>query len=212
MIYELRHTDLPAIILETPDLDRVWETYVQIPHDNSDSTYVQVMRKQLAPLIHDLKEQGIIGWYCILVHDRHSGVPTTADDDNPYWHIRFTLKEGVDPSSLQKLLPACCIMTRKADVQRLWAINQELLKDCDIRQAWRIIGEQSEWFLDMLDIHREDADIYPRQIVQFLHHFWNLAKLRHGWEYKGQWDMPCKSCGQRFLVTGPLCPKCATSS
>jgi len=167
--------------MNMPDLDRIWETFIQIPSPSLLGIYVQMIRKQLAPLILDLQQRGFIDWYCFLIHDRNSGVPTTENDLHAYFHLRFALREEVSPSSFLSSLSVCCTMTRKARVeavQSILGIDSGLLKNRDIRQAWRIIGEQSEWVLKMLDIYREDADPYPTQIVQFLHFFANMTQVR----------------------------------
>ncbi len=199
---------MSAIILETPDLDRIWETYIPIPWDGADNTHVRIMRKQLVPLIHGLKERRIIDWYCILIHNKDG-------DDNIYLHTSFALRKGVKPSLLLDSLPDYFVTKRKVEVGRLRKIadiDDGLLKDHDIREAWRIIGEQSEWFLDMLSIHSEDAEVFPFQIAHFLHYFWNMAKLLAGLQYKGVWQLVCRKCGQPCLSVGPLCQTCEASS
>lgn len=47
-----------------------------------------------------LMKDGLIDWYGVLIHDRNSGVPTTADDDNPYFHIRVSFKKDFNDEQI----------------------------------------------------------------------------------------------------------------
>ena len=140
------------------------------------------------PLITRLKKDGIINWYHFLIHDRSSGVPTAGDDDNQYFHIRFTLKKDVDPKDI---LPKHCVMTDSVH-PNLKDIDRVFLKDEDIEEAWRIIGEGSEWIMRMLGIFKEDVEVPSNQVEQFLHYYSNALGL-------SKWA--------RFTVK---CPKCGT--
>jgi hypothetical protein len=103
-----------------------------------------------------------------------------------FFHLRFALREETSPSSFLSSLPECCTLRRKGESRRFRvflasiteSIPETVLKNCDIRQAWRVIGEQSEWFLNMLDIYREDVEPYPTQILQFPHFFANMTQVR----------------------------------
>jgi len=160
--------------MEKPDLNRTWETFIKIglPNETSLGRIINMIRFKVSPTIEDLKQQKIIKWYHFLIHDRRSGVPTTEDDDNCYFHIRLTLRKDVDPKDI---LPNHCVMTDKVH-PNLRDIDRTLLKNEEIEEAWRIIGEQSEWLLNMLNIHKEDVEInkYHKQIAQFLHYYFNM--------------------------------------
>lgn len=130
------------------------------------------------PLISVLRQNGAIEWYSFLRHDRDSGVPTTADDGCAYFHVRIAFAEDVDPESVLVSLPDYCTMTRKIRIEqihRIADIDRTLLKNEDIGEAWRIIGEQSECVLNMLTIHKPDVDIPAIQMAQFLHFFANMT-------------------------------------
>jgi len=153
--------------MQKPDLNRMWETFIKIgipdfasPKPFLDSSnLIQIIRSKIHTMISRLQNDGVINWYCFLIHDRRSGVPTTEDDYNCYFHIRVSLKNDVEPS-----FPKYCVMTRKIkreQVQSIAGINKSLLKNEEIEEAWRIIGEQSKWLLEMLNIYKEDIDIPP---------------------------------------------------
>jgi len=157
--------------MQRPDLDRMWETFIRIPAGENP---INMIRSKVGPLVSRLRDERIIEWYHFLVHDRRSGVPTSKDDASLYFHIRFEFG-GTDPS---KVLPDYCVMTRKTGrIESINGIDKSLLKEERIEEAWRVIGEQSEWVMNMLDIHKEHVDIPLKQIRQFLHYYFNMLQL-----------------------------------
>jgi hypothetical protein len=119
---------------------------------------------------------------CIEDDESESGVPTSDDDRAPYFHIRFEFK-GADAS---KFLPDYCVMTRKTGrIENILGIDRSLLKKGQIEEAWRVIGEQSEWVLNMLDIYKEYGEGPLEQITQFLHYYFNMLQL----------SVKCPKCG-----------------
>lgn len=137
-----------------------------------------------------------MAWYCFLIHDKTSGVPTTEDDKNAYFHIRFTVKKNInikDEKDINKYLPEYCekSMTRRcSDVTSIQGIEKSILKDGDIAESWKLMGEQSGWVLTMLKGHEENAQIPVNQLVQFMHFFMNMLGLG----------------GQSILFLGPILP------
>jgi hypothetical protein len=74
-------------------------------------------------------------------------------------------------------------MTRKIErnrVELISGIDKALLKNEKIEEAWRIIGEQSEWLLEMLNIHKGEVGIPLQHVAQFLHFFANMTQLQVG--------------------------------
>jgi len=172
------------INMQKPNLNQMWETFIKIPAEDNRirlSLVYNNIRSKIYPMISHLKDNEIINWYCFLIHDRNSGVPTSENDKNPYFHIRFTLKKDVEPDKFLSCLPDYCVMTRKIrreHVESIAGINKSVLKNEEIEEVWRIIGAQSEWLLGMLNIHKEDIDIPPQQIAQFLHFYANMTQLQ----------------------------------
>ena len=170
--------------MQKPDLNQMWETFIKIPAEDNRVGFnllYSCIRSRIYPMISRLKDDGMIDWYCFLTHDRKSGVPTSEDDDNPYFHVRLTLKKKVDPNEFLNSLPNYCVMTRKIRrerVESIVGIDKSLLRNEEIEEAWRIIGEQTEWLLEMLNIHKEDVNIPPQQIAQFLHFYANMTQLQ----------------------------------
>lgn len=169
--------------MEKPDLNQMWETFIRIPaeeHRLNFNELYDTVRLKIQPMIAYLTKNKVINWYCFLIHDKNSGVPTTEDDSCPYFHIRFALKKGMDSPVFQTLLPKYCVLTRKIEsgLESISGIDKNIIKNDDISEVWRVIGEQCEWFLHLLNIHKESAPIPPQQIAQFLHFFANMTQLR----------------------------------
>jgi len=172
--------------MEKPDLNRVWETYIRIPTEERMS-YANLLRKihdtirlKIHPMISDLKDDDVINWYCFLLHpSRRKG------DTERYFHIRFELRNDIrDKECVNDLLPDYCeksmtarFMDVESDPENISGIDKSLLKNEEIEEAWRIIGEQSEWIMNMLNVHKEKIEITPRQIGQFLHFYFNITQL-----------------------------------
>lgn len=172
--------------MQKPVLDQMWETFIKFSWDDiSSGIYFNLTRKQINPVITRLKNEGISDWYCFLIHDKDNGVPTTQDDVNPYFHIMFSLKKNLDP---KEFLPDFCVMTRKMDINSASVIfmgggvkfNTSLLKDESIEEVWRIIGEQSEQILSILNSFKESINIPVFHVGQLLHYYASMTQLRVG--------------------------------
>jgi hypothetical protein len=175
--------------VQRPNIDRMWETFIKIPNENNiirfDALF-NTIRCKVSEIITQLKNEGSINWYCFLIHNQSSGVPTTQDDKNPYFHIRMALDENYKHGFPN--LPEYCLMTRK--IKRKWveniSITQELVFDVSlfkhesIEEVWRIIGEQSEWLLRTFDAYKENVIIPPIHIIEFLHYYSNMTQMRLG--------------------------------
>jgi hypothetical protein len=62
----------------------------------------------------------------------------------------------------------------------MWIValfDTSFLKNGEIEDVWRIIGEQSEWLLDMLSIYRDDVQIPLQHMEQWFHYFFNMTGL-----------------------------------
>jgi len=84
-------------------------------------------------------------------------------------------KNDGDPSFLEY-----CVMTRKIEreeVESISGITKSLLKNDEIEEAWRMIGEQSEWLLHLLSIYKEDDEIPADQVWQFLRYLANMTQM-----------------------------------
>ena len=177
--------------MQKPNLNRMWETFIKIPTEDNRtklSLLYNNIRSKIYPMISRLKDNDMINWYCFLIHKK----PKNKDDPNLYFHIRIALKKDVNPDEFLSSLPNYCLFTEPIErkrVESILGIDKSLLKNEKIEEAWRIIGEQSEWLLEMLNIHKEDVDIPPLQIAQFLHYYFNMTQLL----------IRCPHCGHTIL-------------
>jgi hypothetical protein len=176
--------------MQKPNLDRMWETFVKIPSENGQIRFndiFDIIRFKISPMIQRLRDEGIIDWYCFLIHDRNNGVPTSQNDTSPYFHIRIALKENGRPD-FPKSLQDYCVMTRRIDrkwVERIsltteTTFDTSLFKNEGIGEVWRIIGEQSEWLLNTLNAYKEDVAVPHLHIFEFLHYYSNMTQMRFG--------------------------------
>jgi hypothetical protein len=58
-------------------------------------------------------------------------------------------------------------------------VEQVKLKNESYEESWRILGEQSEWILNMVKAHKKDVNISEENIIQFMHYFLNMLGLGH---------------------------------
>lgn len=169
--------------MRAPDLNRVWETFVRIgpPETLSSGRHFDTLRTRVAPVITALHANNLIGWYSFLIHGQSSGVPTHAEDRDAFWHIRLEVMPPSNHETLLAALPADFEMTRhvaRGDLQEIAGLTSSKLRT-DISDAWRILGEQSEWLLRLLAAYRDDLswDDMRREIGQYLHYYANMTKL-----------------------------------
>lgn len=166
--------------MQKPDLSNMWEFFIKIPTLTDRSLLYDTIRLRVRPILLQLRDKGIIEWFSFLVHDRESGVPTTEDDRNIYFHVRVSLKKGISlkredvnellPKDFEKHLTGQC-----TNVRSIKGIDTLLMESEDIAEVWRIIGEQSEWVINMLGIFKEGIRIPIDQVAQFLHYYSNMT-------------------------------------
>lgn len=162
--------------MEKPNLNQMWETWVKIgPRASLTPKLLQSeIRNKISPMISRLKNKKIINWYHFLCH------PYPKEPNNGYFHIRFSVIRNIERVDALNL-PEYCVSTKKiGPLRKIVGIDKVLLKNEEIEEAWRIIGEQSEWIINLINIHKEDVGWVPiTQFVQFMHFFMNMMGLGH---------------------------------
>lgn len=125
-------------------MDKVWQVWIRIgvPQSHQDlfSKAVSIIRSQVSEVVTTLEIKKITDWYQFLIHGR--------EDNNLYFHIRFSLAKGVNSKDFLEALPSYCLDPKpveRKEVELISGIMKPLLKNEEIEEAWRIIGEQSEW-------------------------------------------------------------------
>lgn len=100
----------------------------------------------------------------------------TRGPDSAYFDVVFTT-DREDPNAF---LPSYCIDTKKIHPDRtIFGIDEKILLNENITEAWRILGEQSEIVVRLVCAHKETVEIPSNQIAQFMHFFMNPLKLGH---------------------------------
>ena len=168
--------------MELPDLNRMWETFVRIgPKRTAGHDYIRGMRHEVTDVIATLRAAGLVDWYCILVHDHTSGVPTVTSDPDAYWHIRFALLPGKTEDELAAALPPCCLWLNHMPEQNtryIGGLDASLMQNPDVAKQWQLIGLESELMLHVVSLYREDA--HPGQVrldmSQYAHFVDNMAQ------------------------------------
>lgn len=173
--------------MKSPNLKRVIETFIRIEISNRTTSiqvwqdYLNLLRSKVAPLVRHLLDAEIIDWYSFLVHNRDSGVPTSEDDHGVYVHLRMGLTDTSSESELLDQLSSICQMTRKMTVPTppsLDRVDIRTLKNDKAEQGWRVLGEASEWVLQMLNSHDPNKPVPPQNVAQFLHYIGNQLLVK----------------------------------
>lgn len=187
--------------MQQPNLDRMYETFIKIGEmPITYSVLYEIIKTKLLPTVGQLKRDGDIEWYSFLICGKKSGVPTNSDDENSYFHLRFSLPENSDRNTVVKLLPDYCLMTRKVERTSVESVpignggmmhNPSLFKQEKIEEVWRIIGEQSEFILNVFNSFKDNVEIPPQEIGAFLHYCHNMVAMS---------AVQCKKCGTMIFI------------
>jgi hypothetical protein len=175
--------------MQKPNLDKLWEVWIplDLPPEAFRATLrtlakqqewfnkiVDTIRSHVSEAISALETSKKIDWYYFLIHQREN-------DINSYFHIIFSLKEGVESRDFLGSLPSYCLHPKQLGHgygESISGIEKSLLKNEEIEEAWKIIGEQSEWIIRMVKIHK-DGEIPIKQFIQFMHFYMNVMGLGH---------------------------------
>lgn len=130
-------------------------------------------RDKVLPLIRSLERRGGLEWYSFLIHGYASGVPTMADDPRAFIHLRLSFSAPLERFPDDWSWPRPVQFDFSQDIAGLSGSS------LDMRQAWRLIGEQSKWFLSLLEQQpTADGLTLVKHTRQFLHFFANMAQMR----------------------------------
>jgi hypothetical protein len=143
----------------------MWRTWIRIESGDQPTfkMFQDTIRQRMQPILQ-LQKNGEINWFYFLYHSKHD------DPTNFYFDVVFTTERKAP----NEILPEYCIGTQKIPpITSISGIDEKILLDEDIGKAWRIIGEQSEFMINMVCSHRENTEIPPIHIAQFMHFFMN---------------------------------------
>lgn len=161
--------------MELPSEKLNVDTFIKI-NDLSLGGYIAQLRKDLVPEIRKLEKSNDINWYCVLIHDQgHLGGRVPQNDQNLYIHIRLGLPEGSNIDEFMKNLPPIFQQPIQNPIGPMGSFNASMFKDQDWRYAWKLLGEASEWVLDVVESY--EGVIPVDQIIQLLHYITNPLLL-----------------------------------
>ena len=161
--------------METPNLDRIVDTYVLI-EKLEYGPYLDQLRRDIIPPIRRLQAEGTLRWYAFLVHPPDLLDKREPLDTRRYIHLRLEVDSSIEVNEFIGRLP---LNFRKPEHKRLAEIDgldQMILCDHDWASAWKIHGEASGWVLTLLE-HHENVPIPEHQVFQFLHFMTNSLFL-----------------------------------
>ncbi|MCJ7634669.1 hypothetical protein MUP77_20050 [Candidatus Bathyarchaeota archaeon] len=166
--------------MQKPDLDRLWRIWIKIglPQQTVEAMFSNVasmIRSQVTEVVSILETKKMIDWYYFLIHGKDN------DPSNFYFDVIFSVREGVASEDFVKALPDYCLDPKHLEHEfgeSISGIKKELLKNGKIDEAWRIIGEQSEWIIHMVNVHK-DGELTIPQFIQFMHFYMNTMGLGH---------------------------------
>ena len=132
--------------MRTPDLSRLVETFVLVGTEPSPDRHFRMLRTIVAPVLRDLRDGNLIGWFSFLVHDHNSGVPTTPNDTAAYLHLRFERMPGIDFDTLLAALPEFCVFSRPVstvDERSLHPADHTALVAPEVATGWALFGQSA---------------------------------------------------------------------
>ncbi len=181
--------------MRVPDRSRVYTTFRSFKLNENP---IRVLRLVITPVIRTLVNRGNVGWYFIALHERkqYNGEPENRRKEKGF-HIRFELLVDFTPEVIQQELPQDWEPLIKNDIPNISGITVDAgsvgvdkLKNEEVEQAWKVMGEASEWVLNMLDSYKTGFEIPNRQFIQHIHFIMNLLQPQYMYLSDGEKIIP----------------------
>jgi hypothetical protein len=104
-----------------------------------------------------------------------------GEGNSVYFDVVVSLKNSVSEEALKNSLQtlSCCSTPEKLPHgfgESIGDITTTQLRNDDVLEAWKLIGEQSEWVMKMVNAHKDSA-LTVGQFKQFMHFFTNAIGL-----------------------------------
>lgn len=162
--------------MKVPNLNRIVETDIPVKSLGQDDYLAQV-RSDVLPHIRKLQTAGHLEWFSFLIHPASQVAGRDRNDKTPVFHLRLEPTSGLGINEFIQLLPAHFRDPHPVNLAEISELDCSLLLDGDWAQAWRVVGESSEWVLCLVETHKNN--IPPKQSVKFLHYITNALGLFH---------------------------------
>jgi len=162
--------------MQKPNLDRLWQIKIYLEASTSRQDFfkqaITKIKSQVTRLVSVLeKDDKMIDWYYFLIHA----------DPQLYFDFVVSLKIGITEEALKNLLRQLTYCSTPEKLPPSWGetiskVTRAQLIDDDIEEAWRLVGQQSEWLINLVNTYKNDA-LTIEQFTQFMHFFTNPVGL-----------------------------------
>jgi len=156
------------------NFDSFYETFVEFKPGESN---VELLRREVIPLVKELESEGIIDYFNFLIHDRAKHFDGNPGDVG--YHVVVGLTPGKTKEDLDKRLRPRFIESIKRGVEHYSGcsnIERNILKDEEMENAWYVLGLLSKWVLGIFDSYKDEIEIPSGQITQHLHFLFNILQ------------------------------------
>lgn len=167
---------------EVPPVDPSWLDMKGVYH--SAPALLRLLQREVIPLVRRTMtgyDQPVSNYFFV-VHDRESGVPTTADDKSGYIQMRLYFWATTTLSKVQKLLGDKWVMTKPIhdEGMKIAGIDEKFIRDGKVDAVRDILKAQSHLALQIVDTYTDDVDllILIQQVRQNLHYLSNMFQMR----------------------------------
>ena len=160
--------------MELPDLSRIVETYVIID-SLEEIQYYDQFRREVISEVRSLQRTNKIKWFCCLLHNSKNCNIGDMDDSQLCFHLRFEPSEHISIEDFIKSLPANFKFPKEKKLSQISGIDSMYLINNDWAQAWKIIGESSEWVFSLIEGHSGTS--HMKHLGQFEHFYKNPLLL-----------------------------------
>ena len=158
-----------------PNLNRIVDTYIPAATNDFD-LYCQQLRTDVVPHIRNLQSEGVVRWYCFLLHGADQLSDRDLADSGAYIHLFLEPEIGMEFSQFVSRLPSHFLKPTARPLSTFSGVDGAALRDGNWAYAWKGIGDASEFVLRLLENHGENALPIPN-VIQFLHFITNPLRL-----------------------------------
>jgi hypothetical protein len=170
--------------MNIPNADRVYEFWYPLQGDD----LILQLRNFVLPLIRDLQNRRVIGWFAVHVHSpnqcRFIPKGDITDLDANGFHFRLELLDSLPVTAITAVIPPGYHgpgQGLERNVSGITDIPQPIVAPTSlchgtIDDIWRVIGEASDWVLSLLEAYDSDTNIPPEHFPRLIHFIMNLLQ------------------------------------
>jgi len=171
--------------MNIPNAARVYEFWYPLQHGTD---IISQLRNFVLPLIRDLQNRKIIGWFAVHIHSPNQctfipkeGIP---DLNANGFHFRFELLDSLPVTALTDVIPSGYYgpgQGLERDISGITDTPPPLVSVTSlchgtIDDIWRVIGEATDWVLGLLEAYDSNTSIPPEHFPRLIHFIMNLLQ------------------------------------